>query len=77
MGSGSSHIPTSLLQHLKDVGLMPKLYKAGIISVRTVIMLEVRQKVDALMRQGRSKGEAVREVAKSMRLHKSTIYAYL
>ena len=53
------------------------MYRYGMLTTKYAVMLEVRMKIDALMRQGKSKGEAVRETAEVMHLHKATIYAYL
>ncbi len=70
-------IPTWFLRSLKDKGLLSLLYKHGCINQKTFILLEVRDKVDALMRQGLSHGQAVRYMAKEIRVSKVTIYSYL
>ena len=70
-------VPTAYLQQLKDRGILDTMYKMGLISYKAYMMLEVRKKVDGLMRMGRSRGEAARAVAESMRVHRSTIYRYL
>ena len=41
---------------------MEKLYAYGLISYKPMLMLEIRLKTDALMRQGKGKEEAVRLV---------------
>ena len=72
-----SSISTELLQWQADRGMLKRMYKEGMIGYKTMLLLPVRLKVDALMRQGRSRGEAVRVIAKEMGYHKSTIYEYL
>jgi hypothetical protein len=70
-------IPTWLLQDLKDKGILAKLYRYGLINYKASVMLEVRLKVDALMRQGKSRGQAVVIVADEINLSRVTIYGYL
>jgi hypothetical protein len=47
------------------------------INQKHFLMLEVRHKVDALMRQGWSRGMAVRHLSREMGVSKVTIYSYL
>ncbi len=70
-------IDTAYLQWLKDKGILTKMYKYGYINHLPSATLETRLKVDALMRQGRSRGEAVRSVATTMRCCLKTVYSYL
>ena len=68
---------TAYLQWLKDKGILAKMYRYGLINHIPLTTLEVRNKVDALMRQGYSKGRAVRELSSIMRVSKVTIYSYI
>jgi len=69
--------PTPYLLYLKESGAMEKLYAYGLISYKPMLMLEIRLKTDALMRQGKGKEEAVRLVMASTRLSRATVYRYL
>jgi len=68
---------TAYLQHLKDKGHLAKMYRYGWINHVPHTTLEVRNKVNAMMRQGYSRGRAVREIAELMRVTTRTIYYYL
>ena len=70
-------VPTAYLQQLKERGILTKMYRYGLISHKAAMMLEVRMKVDALMRQGQSKEESIRNVIATTRLSRATIYRYL
>ena len=70
-------IPTSFLQDLKNKGFLPLMYRYGMINYKYAVMLEVRMKIDALMRQGRGKEDAVRMLIRELRVSRSTIYRYL
>ena len=49
----------------------------GLISAKVMMILPTTDKVDALMRAGKSKHEAVRHVANEMGVTSRTIYNYL
>ena len=68
---------THLLQELNNKGLLDKLFKDGIIGYKVYMMLPIRNKVDALMRQGKSHGQAVVYVAKEMHMSRQNLYSYL
>jgi len=70
-------IPTAFLEDLKARGILPLLYKYGMINYKYSTILEVRHKVYDLMKLGRSKGEAVKAVSNLMSLSIQTIYTYL
>ena len=70
-------IPTAFLEDLKARGILPLLYKYGMINYKYSTILEVRHKVNDLMRAGKSKGEAVKTVSSLMSLSIQTIYTYL
>ena len=70
-------IPTEFLLQMKERGILATLFKYGMVSSKYATILEIRLKVDALMRQGRSRGEAVKDVAKSTGLTIQSIYKYL
>ena len=53
------------------------MYRYGMINYKYAVMLEVRMKIDALMRQGRGKEDAVRMLIRELRVSRSTIYRYL
>ena len=69
--------PTSYLQGLKDKGVLDALYREGMISHMPYTVLEVRQKTDGLMRQGRSKVEAVAHIASTLGVSVRMVYKYL
>ena len=68
---------TRLLQELNNKGLLKKLFREGVISYKVFMMLPIRNNVDALMRQGKSHGEAVVHVAQEMDMTRQNIYNYL
>ena len=70
-------IPTALLRKANKSGLLKELFSHGLASYKALMMLPLRDKVDALMRAGMSRGQAIRHVAKEMNVHKTTIYRYL
>ena len=70
-------IPTSILKELKNTGLLDKCLKYGVINYKVFMMLPIREKIDALMRQGKSHGEAVRHIADEMRMSTRNVYNYL
>ena len=49
----------------------------GVISYKVFMTLPIRDKVDSLMRSGRSHGEAVRHVSKEMHMSRQNVYNYL
>ena len=53
------------------------MYRVGLISPKVFAILPTIDKVDALMRAGKSKVQAVRHVAKEMGVTERTIYNYL
>jgi hypothetical protein len=65
------------LERLEALGLLPQLYKNGLINTRAFMALPTRHRIDGLMKQGLSHGQAVELVAKSMRLSRGAIYSYL
>ncbi len=70
-------IDTLYIQWLKDKGILTKLYRYGYLGPRLATTLEVRLKLNALMRAGYSRGGAVRSIAESMNRSLKTIYSYL
>ncbi len=73
----SNRVPTPYLQWLKDKGILTKMYRYGMLTPKPSAMLEIRLKINALMRQGLSKEQAVLNVVDSLGLSRSTIYRYL
>ena len=67
----------ALLRRAKANGLLDALYRDGLISAKVFQILPVRDKVDALMRAGKGKHDAVKHVATEMRVSERTIYNYL
>ena len=67
----------ALLRRATANGLLKALHKEGLVSARVFNILPVIDKVDALMRAGKSQGEAVRHVANEFKVHKSTVYRWL
>ena len=70
-------IATAFLQQLKDRGFLDILYQEGFINHKAYLTLEVRNKVDSLMRQGLSRGRAIKKVSEEVRLTTRMIYHYL
>lgn len=68
-------IPTALLR--KHNSAIQALFKEGLISSRVAMMLHIRDKIDALMRAGKSRGQAVNHVANEMNMKRTTLYDYL
>jgi hypothetical protein len=68
---------TALLRRLHRLGLLEQLFREGVISYKGYMTLHIRDKVDSLMRSGRSRGEAVRHVANEMKMSRQNIYNYL
>ena len=54
-----------------------EMYREGYINHIPLLSLEVRNKVDAYMRQGLSHGQAVRHMAGEIGVSRVTIYSYL
>ena len=67
----------ALLRRCESNGLLKALYKEGLISPKVMLILPVNDKVDALMRSGKSKVEAVKYVADEMHITERTIYRYM
>ncbi len=73
--TSDNKIDTLYLQWLKDKGILAKLYRYGYIGHRLSTTLEVRLKVNALMRSGKSHGGATRIVAREFGVSRQYIYA--
>jgi hypothetical protein len=72
-----SRISTEYLRSLRNKSVLEGLFREGLISYKIYMMLPIREKVDALMRAGRSHGEAVRHVAGEMGMTARNVYYYL
>ncbi len=68
-------IDTLYIQWLKDRGVLAKLLKFGYIDHKLSTTLEIRLKVNALMRAGKSHGQAARSVANEFGYSRQYIYA--
>ena len=72
-----TEIPTAYLEDLKRRGILDDMYQLGLVGHKAYMMLEIRHKVNDLMAQGLSRGQAVNKTADSVGLHRVTIYKYL
>lgn len=72
-----AHVSTKNLRIVNESIGLATLYKMGIIDSKMASMLSIREKIDALIRTGKSKGQAAAYVAKSMGMARTSIYRYL
>lgn len=70
-------ISTQYLKEIDDKVGLNNLYRNGLINQWVIKLYAIRNKVDALMMSGKSKGQAVRHVADEMNITREMVYRYL